>query len=76
MARITLKVDDTLLRDAKILAARRGSSLSRLVADQLEDLVRRDKQFERSRRRATKRLRTGFDLKFTPASSRQEVHER
>ena len=76
MANITLKVDATLLRDAKILAARQGSSLSRLVAAQLEDLVRRDKQFERSRRRATTRLRTGFDLQFTPASSRQELHER
>ena len=37
---ITLKITAALARDAKVFAARRGTSLSRLVADQLEALVR------------------------------------
>jgi hypothetical protein len=73
---LTLSVDSTLLRDAKVLAARRGTSVSRLMADQLEELVRRDLGYERARQRALARLEHGFDLGWTPPTSRDELHER
>jgi len=73
---LTLSVDDDLLRDAKVLAARRGTSVSRLMADQLEELVRRDRDYEGARRRATARLEHGFDLGWSPPVSRDELHER
>jgi hypothetical protein len=76
MANITLKVDDDLLREAKILAAQRGTSVSRLVAEQLETLVKRDTRYDAARRRALKRLASGYDLGFTPPQSRDEVHDR
>ena len=37
---ITLKIETDLARDARVLAARRGTSLSRLVTEQLRLLVR------------------------------------
>jgi hypothetical protein len=73
---LTLSLDSDLLRDAKVLAARRGTSVSRLMADQLEDLVRRDREYERARQRALARLERGFDLGWTPPTSRDELHER
>ena len=76
MANITLRVDDDLLREARVLAAKQGSSVSRLVADQLEQLVRRDAQYDRARTRALKRLRKGRDLGWSPPASRGELHER
>jgi hypothetical protein len=76
MANLTLKIDDALLRDAKILAARRGTSVSRLVAAQLEELVRHDERYEAARRRAVQRLDRGTDLGWTPPASRDELHER
>jgi hypothetical protein len=76
MANLTLKIDDALLREAKILAARRGTSVSRLAAEQLEELVRQDKRYESARRRAVQRLNRGFDLGWTPPTSRDELHER
>jgi hypothetical protein len=75
MANITLKVDDELLREARILAAKRGTSVSRLVAEQLETLVSRDARYEAARRRALRRLASGYDLRFVPGS-RDELHER
>ena len=73
---LTLKLDANLVREAKVLAAERGTSVSRLVADELEDLVRRDKTYEAAKRRARCRLERGFDLRWTRPSSRDELHAR
>jgi hypothetical protein len=73
---ITLKVDTDILREARILAAEEGVSISGLLATTLEEIVRRRKGYDRSRRRAVARLRKGFDLGWTPPRSRDELHER
>ena len=73
---VTLKVDATLLREAKVLAAQRDSSVSRLLADELERLVRGEKSYEAARRRALSRLNKGFDLDWSPPADRAELHER
>lgn len=73
---ITLKVDADLLREARVLAAEEGRSLSALLTDRLEALVRERKAFDKARRRALVRLREGADLQWTPPKSRAELHER
>ncbi len=73
---ITIKVDADLARDAKVFAARRGTSLSRLVAEQLETLVRGDEAYAAARRRALPRLRQGYDMGGKRPLSRDEVHDR
>jgi len=73
---VTLKLDVDLLRDARILAAEQGSSLSALLTDRLEAMVRERRAYDRARRRGLARLRTGLDLKWTPPLSRDELHER
>jgi hypothetical protein len=75
-ANITLKVEEDLLREARILAAEDDSSVSALLAAQLENLVRERKGYDQARRSAVERLRSGFDLHWTPARSRGELHER
>lgn len=76
MANITLRVDDDLVREAKILAARRGTSVSRLIAEELEQLVRSERKYEAARARALERLADATDLDWAPPSSRAELHER
>jgi len=73
---ITLKLDTRLLREARLLAAEEGRSVSALVADHLEESVRERKGFNRARRRALARLRRGMNLGWTPPKSRDELHER
>jgi len=75
-ANITLKLDTSLLREAKILAAENGTSISAMLAARLEQIVRERKTYERARRRALARLREGMNLQWTPARSRDELHER
>jgi len=63
---VTLKLDADLLREARVVAAEEGRSISGLLTDQLEALVRERKAFERARKRALARLRGGLDLQWTP----------
>jgi hypothetical protein len=73
---ITLKLDSSVLREARILAAEEGSSISALLAAKLEEIIRERKGYDRARKRALARLREGFDLHWIPAGSRTELHER
>lgn len=73
---VTLKLDTDLLREVRVLAAEEGRSLSALLTDRLESLVRERTAFEQARRRALARLRKGLDLRWTPPRTRHELHER
>jgi Family of unknown function (DUF6364) len=73
---ITLKLDADLVREARIIAAEQGTSISSLLGERLESMVRERKAYESARRRALARLRHGFNLGWSPAGSRAELHER
>jgi hypothetical protein len=73
---VTLKLDSDLLREVRVLAAEQGSSISALLADRLEAMIRERKAFEKARRSALARLREGLDLRWSPPTSRDELHER
>lgn len=73
---ITLKLDSELLREAKMLAAEDGTSISALLGTRLAELVRERKAYDRAKKRALARLREGMDLHWTPPRSRDELHER
>jgi hypothetical protein len=73
---ITLKIEEELLREARVLAAREGTSISALMAAKLEEIVRESKAYEHARRRARSRLRLGLDLGWKRPESRDELHER
>ena len=54
----------------------RGYHANDFMKAQLEDLIRRDRDYEAAKRRAMARLESGFDLGWTPPASREELHER
>jgi hypothetical protein len=73
---VTLKIDPHLLPEVKILAAREGTSITALTAALLEERGKKDRDYERAKRRALARLRQGFNLGFQPLRSRDELYER
>jgi hypothetical protein len=73
---VTLKLDADLLREARVLAAEEDTSISAMLAARLEQIVGERKTYQRARKRALARLREGMDLRWTPPSSRDEIHER
>ena len=75
-SKVTLTIDTDLLREARILAAAEGASFSGLIRGLLEELVGRSKAYQVARRRALARLCVGYDLRWTPPPSREELYER
>lgn len=73
---LTVSLTRQTLRKAKILAARRGSSISGLLAEQIEILVGEEEAYERAERQATELLDQGFHLGGVIRASRDEWHER
>ncbi len=50
---LTLQLDAEVIRRARIVAAKRGTSVSALVARELDQIVAQDERYEESHRRAT-----------------------
>jgi hypothetical protein len=73
---ITLSLDRQVLRKARILAARRETSISGLIAQEIESLVGQEEAYERAERQARELLEKGFHLGGVIRSSRDEWHER
>jgi hypothetical protein len=73
---ITLKIDARLLKEIKVLAAETGVSVSGLLANKLEEVVRQRKTYDRAAKRAVQRLHKGFDFGWTVPANRDELHER
>ena len=73
---ITISLDKKIVRKAKVLAAKRSTSISGLLARQVELLVGEDEAYERARREAMALLEKGFHLGGKIRVSRDELHER
>ena len=73
---LTVSLPRQTIRKAKILAARRGSSISGLLAEQIEILVGAEEAYERAERQAALLLDQGFHLGGVIRSTRDEWHER
>ncbi len=75
---ITLALPKNLLRKVKLLAVERDMSVSRLLAETLEELVERDDAYERAYARWREDMRhlrsLGTNGKIT--WTRDELHER
>jgi predicted transcriptional regulator len=69
---ITIRLDRRVLRKVKVLAARRNTSISRLLAQQIETLVGEDDAYEQARRRALALLDRGLRLGGRIETTRDE----
>ena len=73
---LTISLSPETVRKAKILAARRSTSISGLLAEQLELLIGADEAYERSERSALALLEEGFHLGGSISATRDELHAR
>jgi len=59
---VTLSLPRETLRKAKRIAVEKGTSLSGLLSEFIEETVRQDASYERAARSFKARLKTGLDL--------------
>ena len=73
---ITLTLDEETLREARVLAAERGLSVSAFLRRELAGLVERQRGFDRAKASAAKRLQRGRALGGGKLPSRDDLHDR
>ena len=73
---VTISLDRKTIQKAKIFAARRSTSISGLLAHQIEILVGEEEAYERAERQAMSLLDQGLHLGGVIRVGRDELHER
>jgi hypothetical protein len=74
-ANLTLQLDEEVIRRARIVAVKRGTSVSGLVARELEGLVEQDARYEEARGRAEELMRVAA-RRGARSWRRDELHDR
>jgi HSP90 family molecular chaperone len=75
---ITLSIPKEVLVKVKVIAARRQTSVSRMLSQMLERLVQQEDAYDRASRRHVRWLQKGADLgtRGENLTKRDELHER
>ena len=73
---LTIQLDESTIRDAKIIAAKQSMSLSRLVSEEIRKATAKESSYEKAKRSALARLKQGYDLGGGKIPDREELHER
>lgn len=72
---VTLRLDETIVRQCRHIAVEENKSFSQWVVDTLTKSLFQRKKLVTARRKALERLDKGLDLGGTPFN-REEAHER
>ena len=73
---VTVSLDKDLIRKAKVIAAQRETSLSRMLGDELARAVAEAERYDQARTKALADLAAGFHLGGAIRVSREEWHDR
>ncbi len=73
---LTISLDRQTIQKAKVVAARRSTSISGLIARQIEIIVGEEEAYERAERQAKMLMDEGFHLGGTIKATRDDLHER
>jgi hypothetical protein len=73
---LTIQLEAETIRKARMLAVERSTSVSRLVAEEIERLVGEDEQYRAAQQVALTQLNRGFHLGGEVPPPREELHDR
>ena len=73
---ITLSIDKDLIKKGKIIAAQKDTSVSKMLSEQLRQLVEDNKQYETAKRSALQTLKKGYHLGGKVTWKREDLYDR
>ena len=59
---ITLSIDKELIKNARVLAAKRQTSISRMLGEELQKLIEDSKEYDRAKKRTLNYIAKGFHI--------------
>jgi hypothetical protein len=73
---ITLAIDKQLLKRARTFAAQRRTSVSAMLASELQNIVARETEYEQAKAKALAQLSSPFRLGGGKMANREALHDR
>jgi hypothetical protein len=73
---LTLQLDEITINRARVVAARRSMSISRLVSEEIERAAEKDDYWQIAKKVALTQLRKPFHLGGGTLPSRETLHQR
>jgi hypothetical protein len=73
---LTVQLDETTIKKARVVAARRSMSISRLVTEEIERTAKADAYWQVAKQTAFKQLSQPFHLGSDSLPSREVLHQR
>ena len=73
---ITISLEKELIKKAKILAALKETSVTRLLSEELKQLIQKEEQYQQAKKKALALLNSGFHLGGKIKATREELHAR
>jgi hypothetical protein len=73
---ITLSVDKELIKKGKVIAAQSDTSVSKMLSEQLRQLVEDNEEYETAKRSALQTLKKGYRLGGKITWKREDLYER
>jgi len=73
---LTVSLDTETIRKAKILAAGRNTSVTKLLTGYVEEMIAEEERYDAAQRTALSYLEKGFHLGGEIRVTREEWHER
>jgi hypothetical protein len=73
---ITRSIDEQLLRKAKVFAAQRGTRISGLLTQELQNMMKAQEAYEQSEKKAVSLLDQRFNMGGQKITDRSMLHDR
>ena len=73
---VTLSIEKEIIKKGKVVAARRDTSISKMLADLLKGMVENDERYEAAKRSALQQLKKGIRLGGKTTWKREDLYER
>jgi hypothetical protein len=73
---VTLSIEKDILKKGRVIAARRETSISRMISGVLKDIVENDDRYEAAKRNALQLLKRGIRLGGKITWKREELYDR
>ena len=73
---ITLSVDKDIIKKGKVIAAEKDTSVSKMLSEQLRQLVEDKEKYETAKRSALQTLKKGYHLGGKITWKREDLYDR
>ncbi|HUC95864.1 MAG TPA: hypothetical protein VMR76_02810, partial [Candidatus Saccharimonadia bacterium] len=71
---ITVQLDQSTIKEAKVLAAKRSTSLSKFLAEEIRKIAEQESTYDKDKKVAISRLQNGYSFGGVKLPKREELY--